>query len=151
MDENFLLWLKSTIDKLGVDLAGDLGFSKFLDIDDRSDYATTLVEGNNDAVIWRVMDYSETHVRGRWAFTFVIGTSLHTDVNNTKAMRASSIISQQFRAGCTLDIKDYTGAVESERKGLMSIIQNSVDPALSDGMQGFRWSAITALVTASAL
>jgi len=147
--KTFLLKLKSTIDKLGFDIASDLEMTEFLDIDDREDYSEKVIEGKKDAVLWRIISYDPINHDSLKSLLFVVGISIHSDTNNTKALQSAGVIAEVFKKGCTYPVLDY--AVDSGapivKVGTMSIFRNSVDEGVQTGISGFRWVTIRAIVS----
>ena len=144
----FLLQLKSTIDNIGVQIASELEMTSFLDIDDRESYADKIIEGNTDAVIWRIINYDPLDHSNLYQLLFIVGVSIYSDTNNSKALQSAGVIANYFKKGCSRPVIDYTvpSGDALETKGFMSILTNGVDESIQSDITGFRWVTIKAVV-----
>jgi hypothetical protein len=146
--KTFLLQLKSTIDKMGVDIAAQLEMTQFLDVDDREDYVSKIIEGKEDALIWRIISFDPHNHDKLYKLLFIVGVSIHADTNNTKALQSAGVIADIFKKGCSYDINDYAVALgmPTPKVGTISILTNGVDESINTGIQGFKFVTVRAMV-----
>jgi len=148
--EDFTLALKSTIDKMGVDLAGTLGVADFLDLDDVVN-ASTVLQGETDAIVWLFSTLDENPVDPLYTVIFSVGAKTTSDASNYDMMQFISKVQATFKKKSTFKIYDYSGAApDATLRGTMTVIQSGVEAQEYDKESGYRFVSIVAQVVREA-
>ena len=140
--ESFPVALKSTIDKLGSDLAAaEVPAVKFIDLDNVVNTANLL--GSDDtALVWSMAVLAPTPSDPLYACSFQIGARTVNDPANYDIMLLVGKLSEVLQEGQLVDIHDYTGAVAGPRIGVLIITKVTVLPQEYDKVSGIRMIAL---------
>jgi len=143
----FYAYVKSTIDRSGVDIATAFGGNiKFVDLDDQVNVAGVM-SGSESAIVWTLLSLDDAPVAPLYALHFGIGAKTTMDAGNYAMSDLLSAVSGVMAKGKTLPIKDYTpGGDGVTQVGTMTITDVSVDPQLFDKESGIRLISVTAMV-----
>ena len=143
----FYAYVKSTIDKVGVDIATAFGGgTKFVDLDDQVNVAGVM-SGTESAIVWTLLSLDDAPVAPLYALHFGIGAKTTMDAGNYAMSDLLSAVSDVMAKGKTLPIKDYTpGGDGATQVGTMTITDVSVDPQLFDKESGIRLISVSARV-----
>lgn len=136
--ESFPVAVKSTIDKLGWDLAqAEAPAVKFIDLDNVVNTAN-LMESDDNALIWSMAVLAPTPSDPLYACSFMIGARTVNDPANYDIMLLVGKLSAVFEEGSLIDIHDYTGAVAGPRIGVLTMTRVTVLPQEFDKVSGIR-------------
>jgi len=136
--ENFPVALKSTIDKLGNDLAqAEVPPVEFIDLDDVVNTAN-LLGSDNTALLWSMSVLVPTPSDPLYACSFSVGARTVNDPGNYDIMLLVGKLSSVFQEGSLIDVHDYTEALAGPRIGVLSITKVTVLPQEYDKVSGIR-------------
>jgi len=136
--ESFPVAVKSTIDKLGNDIAlAETPSVKFIDLDNIVNTAN-LMESDDNALIWSMSVLVPTPADPLYACSFMIGARTVNDPANYDIMLLVGKLSVVFEEGARIDIRDYTGAVAGPVIGILTITKVTVLPQEYDKVSGIR-------------
>lgn len=142
---NFLKAIKSTIDKIGNDLAlAQLPPIQFVDIDD-STATEAVFASDTDAIIWEMNGFEDNPSDPLYLVTFSIGAKTANDPANYNILGLTGLVKNAFPVGDSLDVKDYSGLTASLSQGRLLIQRVNVNPQGYDRTSGVRLISITAL------
>ena len=144
--DTFLLAVKSTIDKLGVDMAtAQVGSPKFIDLDDAT--ATEEAMSKPDPVfIWEMSTFDESPKDPLYRATFSVGVRAMNDPANYGLLKMTGVVGGVFRPGTTFEVKDWSDTVVSPSQGRMIISKSYVNAQGFDRAAGVRMISIDAMV-----
>lgn len=139
-----LTYIKSTMDKIGVDLAQVIlsPTAVALDLDDSEDVRRKLGDQKNSAVVWRILDFSNSRVPTLNSLAVGFAASVADDSSNMSTMSLAGTIYDRFCVGKQIEIRDYTGSVEGGLKGHWGITSIDTNPQVDDGNRGYRFIVI---------
>lgn len=136
--ESFPVSLKSTIDKIGWDLAqAEDPPVEFIDLDNIVN-TTELMTSEDTALIWRMAVLVEEPSDPLYACSFTIGARTVNDPANYDIMLLVGKLSTLFREGVIVDIHNYTGASVGPKVGVLTITKVTVLPQEYDKVSGIR-------------
>lgn len=144
--ETFLLAVKSTIDKVGVDMAAaQPGTPKFVDLDDAT--ATEEAMSKPDPVfIWEMSDFQEAPKDPLYRATFSVGVRAMNDPANYGLLKMTGIIGGVFRPGTFIEVKDCSDTLVSASQGRILISKAYVNAQGFDRAAGVRMISIDTMV-----
>lgn len=142
---DFTSYVKSTIDKAGVDIAVAFGGTEFVDLDDSVKVAE-LMSGTKPAVVWTLLTLGEDPIAPLYSVTFGIGAKTTTDPGNYNLTDLLDAVQAVIRKGASIDVRDYSPGGDSgaAKHGTMFITNVYVDPQLFDKESGIRLISVTA-------
>lgn len=144
--ESFPVALKSTIDKLGWDIAlAETPAVKFVDLDNVVNTAT-LFESDDTALIWSMSVLVPTPQDPLYACSFNIGARTVNDPANYDIMLLVGKLGDVFQEGALIDVHDYTGTVAGPKMGVLTITKVTVLPQEYDKVSGIRMISLEARV-----
>ena len=136
--ESFPVAVKSTLDKLGNDLAlAETPPVEFIDLDNVVNTATLLGSDDN-ALVWSMSVLVPVPSDPLYACSFSIGARTVNDPANYDIMLLVGKLSTVFEEGVIIDIHDYTGAVAGPRIGVLTMTKVTVLPQEYDKVSGIR-------------
>jgi hypothetical protein len=150
--QDFMLSLKSTLDKAGRDIATKIGIQTFVDLDDTVNAAGAL-QRDEPVVMWRLLTLDDAPVDPLYLAQFVIGVSTTYDASNYTLLGFNGAVKEAFKVGDSLDIYDWSKAeapTQAEKRGYMFFTANGVDPQASEAETGYRLMSIAARVARTA-
>ena len=144
--DDFLLYVKSTIDKFGSDLATTLGVSKKVDLDDIVN-TKELLSGDDTAIVWEITMLNDAPMDPLYDLMFSMGVKVTGDPSNYNMMTLLSSVQNLFPQGANLKIFDYSQDVAgTDQKGDMTVSDVRVDPQQFDRVSGIRLISVHAKV-----
>jgi len=143
----FISYVKSTIDKAGVDIANAFGGgTRFVDLDDSVNTAE-LLAGTDAAIVWTMLSLDDAPVPPLYLLNFGIGAKTTLDPGNYALADLLSAVSGVIKKGTTMPIKDYSpGGDGTTQRGTMTFTDVSVDQQLFDKESGIRLISVIARV-----
>ena len=145
---DFISYVKSTIDKMGVDIAEAYGNNtKFVDLDDTVNIAE-IMAGTDSAIVWSMLALVEEPIAPLYLLNFGIGAKTTSDPGNYNMSDLLDAVKSAFEKGKTVDIRDWSPGGDSgvAKRGTLSVADVSVDPQLFDKASGIRLISVTARV-----
>lgn len=140
---DFILHIKSTLDKLGKDLADSLSI-EFVDLDDTVNVEAALTD-DRTVLVWRFVALDEAPQDPLYTLTFVMGIKTTSDPSNYELLTYVSKVKDLFRRGSDISVMDYSGvAIPTESKGSIIFVDSGVDPQVMDRESGARMLTVTA-------
>ena len=144
---NFALHVKSTIDKLGVDLADSYSGTrpeiKFIDMDNMVNQAEDW-GSDNAAFVWELETLVESPRDPLYAFSFNIGVKTTLDPGNYDLLDLMGEVASLFAVGDTIDVMDYSGLVlPTNREGYLVVTSSYVNPQQFDKSSGVRLVSVS--------
>lgn len=138
---DFTTAFKSTIDKVGYDLATAEGVS-FVDMDDISK-SEALLSSSRNALVWEFLSIGPSPVDPLYSFAFRIGARTVSDSANYNILRLVDSIREVFPERTKHDIQDFSGASAGPVVGYMYTTGIVVDPQMYDKASGIRYALVT--------
>jgi hypothetical protein len=144
--DTFLLAVKSTVDKIGVEMAAaQAGAPKFVDLDDAT--ATEEAMSKPDPVfIWEMSTFVEAPKDPLYRATFSVGVRAMNDPANYGLLKLLGVISGVFQPGTTIEVRDWSGTLATQPQGRIFITKSYVNAQGFDRAAGVRMISIDALV-----
>lgn len=122
---------KSTIDKLGVDIASAQAPPiSFIEADDLPRVESVLKE-HGSAIVWRVVEFSEAPAFPLYDGQITIGAKTVSDSGNYKLMELLSSVKETFSVNSRIEIKDYSAVSPGPVAGAMLVTGVTLNPQLS--------------------
>jgi hypothetical protein len=143
-EATFLVAIKSTIDKLGNDLAlAQTPPATFVDLDDITAVEEAMKSTNN-CIIWEMNGLEEDPRDPLYLVPFSIGARTVNDAANYNILKLTGLVKSTFPVGASIDIKDYSGVTATASQGKLIIMSVSVNPQGFDRTSGVRLISIMA-------
>jgi len=133
---DFTTAFKSTIDKLGNDLAVAESL-KLIDLDDLA-LSSELMKSERDALVWEFLTFDTNPVDPLYSFSFRIGARTVNDAANYNILRLVDAVKGVFPVQSRGLVRDYSGAVAGPAVGTFFITDIRVDPQQYDKNSGLR-------------
>lgn len=150
MAADFYEIVKSTIDKLAVDIADGLGIG-FVDMDDTVNIAGAL-ESTDDMIVYQVVDMNEQPMDPIWALHLLIGGKTVSDSANYDLAAIIGAIRETVKKGDSIDVYDYSEvAAPTAKEGYIYFNDVGVDPQAFEGASGIRMLNVNAAVVRTQL
>lgn len=144
LEEDFLLAFKSTIDKLGYDLAQSQSPSvRFVDLDNTV-RTKELFDSEDDGLVWEMLSLSESPIDPLYTATFNIGARTVNDPANYDILALAGKVKAIFKTGASLAIYDYSGPVAGPKGGALIPISVSVMAQQYERVSGIRMLTVVA-------
>lgn len=144
LEQDFLVALKSTIDKIGWDLGNQQTPQlKFVDLDNTVK-AQEMFDSEDDALVWELQTLADTPVDPLYTATFNIGARTVNDPANYDILSLAGKVKKVFKIGQKIDIFDYTGTPVSLKGGFIIPIDVSVMVQQYERVSGVRMITVTA-------
>jgi hypothetical protein len=144
MREQFLLAIKSTLDKFGNDLAlAQPAETKFVDLDD-STAVEAVMASTDDAVVWEMSGFDDHPRDPLYSVVFNIGARTSNDAANYGMLALVGKVKEIFPIGKKLEVRDYSDDTASDVKGFLFITSVAVNPQMYDRTSGIRMVTVTA-------
>lgn len=137
MNSTFIIAFKSTVDKVGVDLATSMDRVSFIDLDDIVTSAE-LFKSNKNAIVWEFLTLDESPTDPLYSFSFRIGARTVRDIANYNILRMLDKVKEVFPSRDQIDVRDYSGAEVGDKVGTMYISRVDIDPQQFDKQSGIR-------------
>lgn len=143
---DFISYVKSTIDKVGVDIATTFGpDTKFMDLDNVVDMAE-IATGDAGAIVWVMLSLAEAPMSPLYAVQFGIGAKTSLDGGNYNMVTLLDAVKAVMAKGKTITLKDYTpGGDGATPRGTMTITDVSVNEQLFDKASGLRLISVSGM------
>lgn len=137
-EDKFLVAVKSTIDKLGNDLAqSQVPPALFVDLDD-STATEDAMSSEADAIVWELGTLEEEPADPLYMLTFSIGARTTNDAANYDILRLTGKVREHFKKGNTYRVRDYSDLVASVEMGVIRITDVVVMQQSFDRTSGVR-------------
>jgi len=144
--DDFLLYVKSTLDKFGSDLAASLSIDRKVDLDDIVN-TQELLASDETAIVWELTMMNDNPIDPLYDLLFSMGVKVTGDPSNYNMMTLLSAVQNLFPQGANLKIFDYSGDVAgTEQKGDFTVSDVRVDPQQFDRVSGIRLISVRAKV-----
>jgi len=140
--ELFLLAIKSTIDKLAGELATTEGLS-LIDLDNTVEMQE-LFSSEDNAVVWEYGTLAAEPRDPLYMLTFNIGARTVKDSANYNILSLTGKVQELFKVCSRIEVKDYSGLVESGVMGYIMPNHAAVTPQQYDKVSGIRMMTVTA-------
>lgn len=141
----FPLFVKSSIDHLAVQLA-DSNDLPVVDLDSAG-LVAELMESDQTAIVWAIGGLSEGPMDPLWFLDFDIGVKTSHDPAQYKSLDVTSLLTDVFRVGSSIPVRDYSGDTASEQVYGEIFITNTVaSPLQPDRLSGVRLLNVQARV-----
>lgn len=145
-EAEFVVAVKSTIDKIGKDLATSLGIAHYVDLDDTVNVSGILT-GNDTAVVCRFLSIDEAPLDPMYRAMFMVGIKTTNDAANYILLDFMSKVKQTFRIGTDLSVMNWSTAIApTQRLGSLLITESGVDDQVMDRESGVRFLVLSAAV-----
>jgi hypothetical protein len=143
---DFYLSVKSTLDKLAVDISNGLGIG-FVELDDTVNVENKLASPA-DLVVYQMIGMDEFPSDPLYMVTFAIGAKTTTDPANYDLAEIISAVKDRVHRGAGIDVRDYSGSsAPTSVDGNLYVTETRVDPQMFDGMSGIRMLSVRAAAT----
>lgn len=144
MKELFLVAVKSTLDKLGNDLAlSQVTPTKFVDLDDATAVEAVLTS-TEDAILWELSSFDVAPVDPLYRVEFNIGARTTNDPANYNILKLAGKVREVFQIGSKIEIRDYSGDTASSPLGFLFVTFIAVNPQVYDRVSGIRMISVSA-------
>lgn len=140
---NFILPLKSTIDKICVDMATMIDPTMgHANLDD-SAVAAEMLASDQQVLVWQIATAEPYPVNPMYSVMFGVGAKTTVDPGNYDMMTIIDAVSGYIYPGEVFDIMDYSGALQpTEVVGKLFITASAMDPQQFDRESGVRMMTI---------
>jgi hypothetical protein len=146
MSDEFIGYVKSTIDRAGVDIALAYGDGvKFMDLDNVVDVAEVQA-GSDGAIVWTMLSLDEAPRAPMYLIRFGIGAKTTLDAGSYTMAALLDAVKSVMKKGATMELRDYTpGGDGTTHRGTMTFSDISVNEQLFDKASGLRLISVTAM------
>lgn len=140
---DFYLSVKSTVDKIAVDIANGLGI-EFVELDDTVN-VEQMLSSPRDLVVYQLVGMDPNPQEPLWSVNFAIGAKTTTDAANYDLAAILAAIKSVVSKGKSFDVRDYSGAqAPTISDGYFYVVDARVDPQMFDGASGIRMLSVRA-------
>ncbi len=147
MSNNFLLHVKSSIDKTMLDMVTTLQATyptlKGVEIDNLVQ-TDEMMKSEEPVLLWQFLALIPTPRDPLYRIEFMLGVKTVADSGNYLLAALMNEIGKVFEVGHTIPIGDYSGAVAVLDTGYMMVSRNTMTPQQYDHMSGMRFFTIIA-------
>jgi len=144
LEEDFLKALKSTVDKLGIDLGNEQSPPVgFVDLDNTVK-AQAMFDSDDDYLVWELLTLDDNPGDPLYTATFNIGARTVNDPYNYDILTLAGKIKKIFSIGASIDIYDYSGLTAGAKGGSMMPISVAVMAQQYERVSGVRMVTIIA-------
>jgi hypothetical protein len=146
-EETFLVALKSTLDKVGNDLA--LAQTPPVTFVDLLNVVNTqaLFESEDDALVWEFMTLQESPRDPLYQAHFDIGARTVNDPANYDILTLVGQVKTVLPYGQRIEIRDYSGLTQGPVVGIINVISVAVMEQTYDKVSGIRMITVIAKAT----
>jgi len=144
---NFVIEVKSTLDKVVHDLALSLDNGTGIAVYDMDDAVNVddILTSSEPAVLWRFLNLDEAPTDPLYMVEIVVGVKTTSDPSNYELLSYISAIKGVFKVGGNVDVYDYSKEVQStDKTGYLLYTQSGIEPQGMDRASGLRMLAVTA-------
>ena len=142
--------VKSTVDKLAVDIAVTLGID-FVELDDTVNVDEKLAS-SDDLIVYQMVGMEESPIDPLWTLNLQIGGTTTGDSANYDLAAIIGAVRQVVHKGATVGIYDYSGlSAPTVKEGYAYFSEVAVDPQAFDGASGIRMLSASASVVRTIL
>ena len=138
---DFVTAFKSTIDKIGKDLADAKGLP-FIDMDDITK-SSELLHSSRDALVWEFLVFDPAPVDPLYSFVFRIGSRAVKVAANYTSLGLLDALQKVFPISSRHEIRNMSGAVAGPVVGIIHITDLRIDPQQHDKDSAIRMISIT--------
>lgn len=143
---NIVLAVKSTIDKIAVDLSITITPAiNAVDLDDNV-AADTLLKSKKSAIVWEFLTMDGNPNPPMYSVTFKVGARTIHDHGNYTSLHLLDLIKSEFQQGKRIEIIDYSQLPATNVVGVMIVTNMEVDPQMFDKSSGIRLAVVSASV-----
>jgi len=145
--KNTFTYIKSTIDKIGKDISVSvLGSSAVsVDLDSAEEVKNKLAGRSEPALVWRILDYSGTHVPSLKNLVVAFAPSVVDDEMNIRTVGFAGVIHDYFCKGRGIEVIDYTEPTPQGKKGTWAITDVDSNPQINDGDRGYKFVVVSGI------
>jgi len=150
MSNNFLLHVKSSIDKIMTDTVEvlkdeDESYANLKGVEVGNLLQTDeVMKGLAPALLWQFVAMTPVPRDPLYRIEFTVGVKTVSDAGNYQMAGLMNALSKVFNVGATLEIGDYSGEDAEPGTGYMVIASSTLAPQQYDHMSGFRFFTILA-------
>ena len=142
--------VKSTVDKLAVDIANNLSIA-FVELDDTVNVDDKLASPA-DMIVYQMVGMEESPIDPLWNLNIQIGGKTTGDSANYDLAGIIGGVRALVYKGADIDIMDYSGvSAPTVKEGYIYITDVAVDPQAFDGASGIRMLNVNASVVRTVL
>ena len=138
---DFYTKVKSTIDRLAVDIANDLGIG-FVEMDDTVN-VDEMLASDQDLIVYQMVTMVENPIDPMWDMSFNIGAKTTTDAANYDLAGIVSKITDYVAKNSFINVMDYSGIqAPTDKEGYIHFVDVAIDPQAFDGASGVRMFSV---------
>lgn len=146
---DFRLHLKSTLDKLMVDLIASIkastGYQDLQGVEiDNLVQTDEVLKSDRPALLWQFGVVVPDPRDPLYRLEFLVGSKTVMDAGNYVMAVLNNELGKAFEVGATIQIADYSGSTAGSPTGYMVVTDNVLSPQQYDNMSGIRFFAISA-------
>ena len=148
MTNDYLLDVKSTIDKIMNDLVdslvGQFPDLKGIDVDDLVE-TDGIMKSEDPVLLWQFLTMTPVPRDPLFRVEFLVGAKTVGDHGNYTLTHINNELRKSFEIGTRIAVGDYSGASPVLGKGYFVVSDNSMAPQQYDHMSGIRFLSIRAM------
>lgn len=140
---DFYLYVKSTIDKVAIDLAGTLGIAA-VELDDVTNVENALASPD-DLILFQFVEMQPDPADPLYSLQFEVGVKTTSDSANYDLATLLSSVQDEVAMGDTFYVQDFSQvAAPTQDEGYFYITGVQTDPQAFDGASGIRMQRVFA-------
>lgn len=147
MSNEFVLHVKSTIDKTMMDLVTSLQGTyptlQGVEVDDLN-ATDEVMKSTAPALLWQFLGLTPAPRDPLYRVEFLVGVKTVSDAANYVLTKIMMEVRKSFEVEATIDVADYSGVSAVLNKGYLFVTDNAMVPQQYDQMSGIRYFAIVA-------
>ena len=142
---SFYMPVKSTLDKLGSDIAKSISSTlDFVELDDTVNVQERL-QSNKAAIVWSLDAFDEDPQDPLYALSFSIGAKTTADAGNYYMAQLIDAVNGTVFSGAFIPVFDYSGTTPpTQQLGNIIVTDVVVNPQQSDAQHGLRMIHVNA-------
>lgn len=145
MSKDFPLHLKSSLDRRVVDIGTALDLP-VVDLDSTG-LVAELLDSDQPALLWAIGSLQESPIDPLWLVDWEVGVKTSLDPSQYKSLDVVSKLSDSFKIGTRIAIRDYTGEEAGlVLEGWIIVIGVAAAPSQPDRLSGVRLLSVQARV-----
>lgn len=148
MSNDYLIHVKSSIDKLMYDLVSTLSATyptiQGADIDNLVE-TDLFFKSEEPLLIWQFLTLQGAPRDPLYRLDFIVGCKTVSDSANYTLMSVNNELRKSFEIDTRISVGDYSGTTAVENTGYFTIVSNSMAPQQYEHMSGVRFFNVTAM------
>lgn len=140
---DFIMHVKSTLDRMGNDLVASTGADSGANLDDTVN-VDDIFKSDDNTILWQLISVEEDPSDPLYIVQFAIGAKTTNDAGNYDLIAFQTQVNDLFHKNALVELYDYSQGDQSVKKGIMTITEAMLTPQEFDNEAGIRMQVFSA-------